>query len=304
MRFALIFGSQGAQRIEHWQQLVTAPDGMVIQALRKQAPEFADSIHSDLELLFRNHVAQPVIYSYQALLWEQLRTQLPPPVCTAGHSLGELAACAAAGLFKVEDGVILAATRARLMDAHVYEECGMLAVIGLDETLVSELAFAEGLDVAVRNGPRHMVVTGPVADIATAARRFGNAGARRLIHLAVHVPSHTSRMAEAARLFKANLERLSTGQLSFPVFSAIDGIPARSSTTAIDALARQIATPLDWDNCLRAVIEMKPDMVLEIGPGDTSVRLLSHIAPEIPARSSDDFRTARGMINWILGHRT
>jgi [acyl-carrier-protein] S-malonyltransferase len=229
-----------------------------------------------------------------------LQPRLPRPICAAGYSLGEVAACSAAGVFDPAVGLDLCFERTRLMDGAVAGDHGMLAVLGLDDALVAKLAVAEKLAVAIRNGPRHLVVAGPRSGINAVAAKFEAAGASRLVHLTVQTPSHTPLLAAAAIDFKKYLEFLPDSRLAFPIFSAIDATPARTARAALDALARQICTPLDWAACLQAVIEMQPDAVLEIGPGNALTRLLVEVAPDVPARACDDFRSINGIVSWVL----
>lgn len=302
MRLALLFSGQGGQGPEHWQQVAAAAAGPLGDALRQALPGIADTAPLIApEILARNRIAQPLIFARQMLWWGELQGRLPRPICAAGYSLGELAACAAAGAFSTSEGLLLAVKRAQLMDQAVHGEFGMLAVLGLDESLVAELAAAEGLAIAIRNAPRHLVVTGPQQGIRAVANRFAAAGASRLVHLAIQTPSHTPLLAKAAAGFHQSLAALPERRLAFPVLSAIDATPARLSSAAGAALARQICTPLDWAACLQAVLEMQPDAVLEIGPGNALVRLFGELAPDIPARAVDDFRSADGVVGWLKG---
>lgn len=300
MRLALLFSGQGGQRIEHWQQVQAGVAGELGEALSRVLHGIADpTVAVDPEILAKNSVAQPLIFAQQMLLWEQLQSRLPRPICAAGYSLGEMAACSAAGVFSASDGLALCAERAALMDGAVSGEHGMLAVLGLDERLVVTLADEAGLAVAIRNAPRHVVVAGPLAGIAAVARKFEAAGASRLVQLAVRTPSHTPVLSAAAVDFKKRLDFLPDRRLSFPVLSAIDATAARTARPALAALARQICTPLDWAACLQAVVEMQPDAVLEIGPGNALTRLFGELAPSIPARACDDFRSVEGIVRWV-----
>lgn len=302
MRLALLFSGQGSQRAEHWQQVQAGVAGELGEALSRVLPGIADPAAAvDPEKLAKNSVAQPLIFTQQMLLWARLRERLPNPVCAAGYSLGEMAACSAAGVFPAVAGVALCAERAAAMDRAAAGEHGMLAVLGLDETLVAALAAEAGLAVAIRNAPRHVVVAGPRTGIVAAADRFAAAGASRLVQLAVHTPSHTALLRTAAVDFKKRLDLLPDRRLSFPVLSAIDATAARTARPALDALARQICTPLDWAACLQAVVEMQPDAVLEIGPGNALTRLFGELAPGIPARACDDFRSIDGIVAWVRG---
>lgn len=298
MRLAILFSGQGGQRPEHWQQVAAQAEGELRRALLACLPALAEPDYlADAETLARNQVAQPLIFAQQMLLWTALQPRLPRPVCVAGYSLGELAACSAAGVFDPLAGVGFAAERARLMDAAAGG--AMLAVLGLDEARVAELAAAHGLAIAIRNAPQHVVLAGPQAGLAPTAAALTAAGASRLVPLAVRTPSHTPLLVSAAAGFRDRLAGLPEGRLPFPVLSAIDATPARSRRAAVDALARQICTPLDWAACLEAVVEMQPDAVLEIGPGNALAKLFGELAPAIPVRASDDFRSVDGIVRWL-----
>jgi [acyl-carrier-protein] S-malonyltransferase len=300
MRLALLFSGQGAQTAAHWQQVQAGVSGELRAALAQVLPDILDPNPTvNPEKLAKNKIAQPLIFAQQMLLWSQLQGHLPRPICAAGYSLGEMAACSAAGAFSAVEGVRLCAERAAAMDDAVAGEHGMLAVLGLDDALVESKAAEAGLAVAIRNAPRHLVVAGPRAGIFAAAGQFEAAGASRLVHLAVQTPSHTPLLVTAAANFKKHLDVLPDCRLAFPVLSAIDATAARMAGPARDALARQICTPLDWAGCLQGVREMQPDAVLEIGPGNALARLFGELAPEIPVRACDDFRSIDGIVCWL-----
>ena len=296
MRLAILFSGQGGQRPEHGQQVLAGAVPDLQQALQDGGIDLATV---DAENLAKNSIAQPLIFAQQMILWRQLQTELPRPICAAGYSLGEVAACAAAGAFSPIEGLQLCIERARLMDQAAPGTSGMLAVLGLDDGRVANIAAEYGLAIAIRNAPRHLVVAGPQAGIVAAAARFTAIGASRLVHLAVHTPSHTPMLANAAVDFEKRLNLLPDRRLVFPVLSAIDATPARSAHAALPALARQICTPLDWAACQQAIVELQPDVVLEIGPGNALTRLFNEFAPNIPARACDDFRSSAGIISWV-----
>ncbi|MFH1660345.1 MAG: acyl-carrier-protein S-malonyltransferase [Rhodocyclaceae bacterium] len=304
MRLALLFSGQGGQTVAHWQQVQAGIDGELGPAILQALPGIAELDSTvNPEKLAKNKIAQPLIFAQQMLLWAQLQSRLPRPICAAGYSLGEMAASSVAGAFGAVEGVVLCAERAAEMDSAVSGEYGMLAVLGLDEALVATLAEEAGLAVAIRNAPRHLVVAGPRAGIVVVAGKFERAGATRLVHLAVRTPSHTPLLATAAANFRQRLALLPERRLAFPVLSAIDATVARTARPALDALARQICTPLDWAACLQTVREMQPDAVLEIGPGNALAKLFGELAPEIPVRACDDFRSIDGIVRWLdAGH--
>jgi len=158
MRLALLFSGQGGQGPAHWQQVQAGAHGELGEALLRVLPGIADPSLTIMETtagprvnpekLAKNKIAQPLIFAQQMLLWGELQNRLPRPICAAGYSLGEMAACCAAGAFTVVEGIALCAERAAVMDAAAAGEHGMLAVLGLDDALVETLAEQAGLAVA------------------------------------------------------------------------------------------------------------------------------------------------------------
>jgi [acyl-carrier-protein] S-malonyltransferase len=67
----------------------------------------------------------------------------------------------------------------------------------------------------------------------------------------------------------------------------------------MDALARQLCTPLDWEACLGAVLEMQPRAVLELGPGNALARMWTERGTGVPVRAADEFRSLAGILDWV-----
>ena len=118
MRLALLFSGQGGQTAAHWQQVRDGVAGELREALLPVLPGIADQNATvSPEKLAKNKFAQPLIFAQQMLLWGQLQSRLPRPICAAGYSLGEMAACSAAGAFGAVEGVALCTERAAEMGA-------------------------------------------------------------------------------------------------------------------------------------------------------------------------------------------
>lgn len=297
MRLALLFSGQGQQSSAHLDHLKAHADTSLVKALASAlGPVWQSAEGVDLSA---NVIAQPLIFGYQLAWWRRLQEHVPVPVCAAGYSLGEMAACASAGVFSAEEGVGLCVERARLMDAATLAPMIMLAVLGLGEPLVAKTAAAHGLAIAIRNAAMHFVVTGPVDAIHAAMADFDKAGATRLTLLAVKTPSHTHFLVSAAEAFEARLRVHQSGALSFPVISAVSGRASHTRGDVVQALAQQISTMLQWDRTMETVQEMRPDVVLEVGPGNALSRMLAECAPDIPARSVADFRSVEGVLVWL-----
>ena len=299
MRLAILFSGQGHQQPEHLLRLRAEAAPELQAALAETIPSVWAVEPIRPEELQANRMAQPLIFALELDLWRRLQPGLPRPVCAAGYSLGEMAACGAAGAFTAAAGVALCARRAEVMDGCVDVPSGLLAVLGLRAPAIEAMARACGLFLAIRNGPDHFVLGGahPGLDRAEALAEAG--GAQRIVRLAVNTPSHTPLLAAAEPQFAVCLEPHRTGRLAFPVLSALDGRPLRTGPEAMDALARQLCTPLDWEACLGAVLEMQPTAVLELGPGNALARMWTERETGVPVRAADEFRSLAGILDWV-----
>ena len=299
MRLAILFSGQGQQTVEHLSFLRENAGRQLSDELGATLGSlWAGTEQAEIDLS-TNIVAQPLIFGFEMSWWEKLVPYLPTPVCAAGYSLGEMAACAAAGLFSDAAGVALCHERAALMDSNTSGTVTMLAVLGISEEKVADIARHFGLEIAIRNSPTHFVVAGAVAAINSAIDRFQTAGASKLTPVAVKTPSHTRFLKPASEAFLKTLEPYAQGDLLFPVISAASGKISYSCKEASTALATQISSMLHWDDALETVVELRPDAVLEIGPGNALSKMLGDYAPSIPVRSVGDFKSAQGVITWL-----
>ena len=300
MRLALLFSGQGLQTLDHLQSVREMVGNEMSAALENALADFwhtsPDAAAVDLST---NVTAQPFIFGFEMVWWRLLQPHLPVPICAAGYSLGEMAACAAAGLFPDAAGVALCHARATLMDRATDGEVAMLAVSGLPEDRLAAIVEQHGLAIAIRNSPTHFVITGAAAAIGAAMPDCVAAGASKLTPIAVRTPSHTRFLEPASREFAAMLEPYAQGGLAFPVISAVTGKMAFSSEAAVQALSSQLSSMLHWDDALESLLEMRPDVVLEVGPGNALAKMLAERSPDTPVRSVCDFRTPSGVLNWL-----
>ena len=299
MRLAILFSGQGQQTSEHLTFLRDHADREMSDVLAKSLGNVWTKSNQASTDLRTNIIAQPLIFGFEMVWWEKLMPYLSTPICAAGYSLGEMAACSAAGLFTYQIGVALCHERASLMDSNTAEPVTMLAVLGLNEDKVAAIASQSGFSIAIRNSPTHFVVTGAEAGVNNAASGFEAAGATKLTPIAVKTPSHTHLLKTASAAFAETLAPYTQGNLLFPVISAVTGKMAFTGRDAAAALATQISSMLHWDDALETIVEMQPDVVLEIGPGNALSKMLSEFAPSIPVRSVCDFKSPQGVLNWL-----
>lgn len=303
VRWVALFSGQGAQRTEHVAHWRAALPDDLRDAWQRALASAAVSIDAlDDAVLARNRVAQPTLVAFELATFERVAKQALP-VLVAGYSVGEVAACAAAGGIAAVDAVALAATRARLMDDAVSVPCGLAAVLGLAEPELVPLCERADAAIAIRNGPRHFVVGGPSSSLALMMDAALAAGATRACALPVHTPAHTRWLASAVPLFAQALRPLVRSRLDVPALAGIDASRVRTGDEAVAALSRQLATALDWAACMDVIAEAQPDAVLEIGPGNALARMFADAVPGIAVRALADFQDPSAAVGWMERQR-
>lgn len=298
MGYALLFSGQGTQHPQMFPWIDAAPAAQpVLRVLEEciggnwRALLTADACRAS------NALAQPLIVGTALAAWAALRPLLAqPPQAVAGYSIGEVAACAAAGAFTPEQAIPLARQRASLMDAAVAGvDTGLLAISAVPEADV--LALCPGLECAIRIAADNNLFGGTRAALAQAEEALrGRATFKRIC---VALASHTSWMRSASLEFGKLLETSPMHPLECAIALNATGATTRNARVLRAALAAQLSQCVEWDACMAAVAERQPACVLEIGGGQTLARMWSARYPQIPARSLDDFRSAAGAASWI-----
>jgi len=300
MTVALLFPGQGTQHAAMLPWL--AGDAAARPVLAHMARELGDDWRarvSDAGWALSNAVAQPLVTGVNVAAWRALAPALPRVVAVAGYSVGEIAACVAAGMLEADDAVALAVRRAAAMDACSGDEpTGLLALSDVGAEDVEAACARWNLEVAIRTGERRCIVGGATRALAAAASHFDALGATATL-LGVRVASHTSAMRAAVPALAQALALARWRAPRIAWVAGITGAVVRDIDGAQRALAAQVATTVRWDACMDTVAERRPDAVLEIGPGTTLARLWRERHPAIPVRSCDEFARAGQAVEWI-----
>lgn len=298
MSFALVFTGQGTQHPEMLPWLVE-DDFVRNTCARLEIGDWRERL-ADRAWAASNANAQVLLTGLALAAWQQLSQGLPQPLCVAGYSVGELASFSAAGVFTPWRALELAELRSRAMDrCGRLAPGGLLAVGGLGSSAIATLCADTGIELAIRNGVDSVVLGGPEPMLTSAESLAVQQGAR-VTRLCVSVASHTRWMRRAAEEFADFLPPESLKRPHTILFTNAAG-RVREAAQAGTALAAQIATTVHWDHCMEDIHSRAPDCVLEVGPGQALARMWTQRFPGIPARSCDDFRSARTIREWIEG---
>ena len=224
----------------------------------------AGSAEGELSDLNDTRNTQPALFVVESLLVDALRAQGREPALVAGHSLGELVALYAAGVFDAGTGLALMQRRSELMAAA--GGGAMTAVMGFDrEQLEALVAATEGVVIANDNSSAQVVLSGSPEAVAAVS---GQLSCKRAIPLAVSGAFHSPFMAEAASAFAAELEAVPFADARVPVLSNTDPSPETSGATLKQRLCHQMTTGVRWRETMAQFEASGIDTSVEIGPGN------------------------------------
>jgi [acyl-carrier-protein] S-malonyltransferase len=218
---------------------------------------------------------QPAILAVSVATFRLLAARLPGgamPAFVAGHSLGEYSANVAAGVLAFGDALALVRARGRYMQEAVPVGAGaMSAILGADEAAVrqacEEAAQGEVVAPANLNGAGQIVIAGSREAVARAGERVKALGARRVVPLAVSAPFHCALMMPAQARLEPQLRALRVNAPRMPIVANVDAQPKRTAADAIDALVRQVSSPVRWEDVIRRLASEGVRAYVEVGPG-------------------------------------
>ena len=237
------------------------------------------------EELQRTGNTQPCLFAAELAMACVLKEQGICPSAAAGFSLGEVTAAVIAGILSQEEGFRLVCIRGRLMEQEAEKhDTSMAAVVRLTPEQVSELCSGYSQIYPVNfNGPGQVSVSGLSVQMPAFCAEVKKAGGRA-IPLKVQGAFHSPFMKEAADAFARELSRVPMKKSEIPLYSNVTAEPYTEDAASL--LSRQIASPVQWEKLIKAVIRDGIETFIEIGPGKTLTNMIRKIAPEAEAYSA------------------
>jgi len=223
---------------------------------------------------------QPALFVIESLLVDALRAAGPQPALVAGHSLGELVALYAAGVFDADTGLALMQRRSELMAAA--GGGAMTAVMGFDRPQLEQLVDAtEGVVIANDNSEAQVVLSGSPTAVSAVSEALS---CKRAIPLAVSGAFHSPFMAQAAAAFAKDLEAVPFAEASIPVLSNTDPSPSTDANLLKQRLLLQMTTGVRWRETMEQFGREGIDEAVEIGPGNVLSGLIKRGCPGLRCR--------------------
>ena len=270
MGIAWVFPGQGSQKVgmatgvldlPGARERLTAASDLLGRYL---AAICAGEASGDLSDLNDTRNTQPALFVIESLLVDGLKSQGRSADLVAGHSLGELAALYAAGVFNVQTGLRLMKIRSELMAAA--GGGAMTAVMGFDRGELDQLVSAtEGVVIANDNSSAQVVISGTPEAVAAVS---GQLKCKRAIPLAVSGAFHSPLMQQAADAFAAELDAVPFADAIIPVLSNTDPRPETSGAALKARLRSQMITGVRWRETMERFRADGINTSVEIGPGN------------------------------------
>lgn len=270
-----------ADRLEWW-SAVTGLD-LIRYGTTADADEIRDTA-----------VAQPLLVSAALVTYEVLGIT---PDLTTGHSVGELAAAAIAGIVTPEAALVLARERGKAMaQAASVTETGMTAVLGGDPDEVQAVLKEHGLTPANMNGAGQVVAAGTMEQLAALAER-PPAGAR-LRSLKVAGAFHTQHMSPAVDTLRRIAPGMPVADPGIQVLSNRDGAVVERGGDFVARLAEQVSTPVRWDSCMETMTDLGVTAIIELPPAGTLAGIARRALPGVEVvalKTPDKLDSARAL---------
>ncbi|WP_147796318.1 ACP S-malonyltransferase [Cellulomonas sp. Y8] len=303
---AIVCPGQGAQTpgmLAPWLELPGSADRLAAFSEASGVDLTAHGTTSDADTIRDTAVAQPLIVSTSLLALRALEDEggAVTAGATAGHSVGEFAAAAVAGVLDDAAAVALVGQRARFMaEAAAAEPTGMTAVLGGDPDEVLAAIEAAGLWPANVNGGGQVVAAGAQDALARFAE---NPPARaRVVPLQVAGAFHTPFMQPARDAFAAVAAEAAAASPRVTLLTNADGTAFGPDAAGADVVARlvsQIAQPVRWDLCQATLVELGVTGLLELAPGGVLKGLARRSLPGVETvaiTSPADLPAARDLV--------
>ncbi|MFT4230726.1 MAG: ACP S-malonyltransferase [Microbacterium sp.] len=293
-------GSQTPGFLAPWLELDGARERIEAYSQAAEVDIALHGVHSDAAVIRDTSIAQPLIVAASLLAWRVLHDRLASGAVdgVAGHSVGELAALAAAGVLTDEDAMRLVGLRGRAMaHAAAFEITGMSAVVGGVEDEVLARIDNLALTAANRNGAGQIVAAGGIGQLDLL--RQDPPAKARVIPLPVAGAFHTAYMEPAVERLRHAAAGLATADPAITLWTNRDGSVVTSGRTALDLLVGQVASPVRWDLCMQSFAEHGVTGIVELAPAGTLVGLAKRALKDVPAvavRTPDDLDDAVALV--------
>lgn len=299
-KLAFIFPGQGAQKAgmgKDFYENSEAARSFFDQAQKNLDFDLKEMCFGEHEELNLTEYTQPCMVSVCLAIVRELKKRGINPDITAGLSLGEYAAVAAAGGMNELDAIKLVRRRGILMQSTVPAgEGAMAAVLGLDAKKIEEILESfENVWIANYNCPGQIVITGLTNEVKQASLALKEAGAKRVVELKVSGPFHSLLLKPAGEALLKEMESMSFSTLQVPYVANATAEIVTDSKKISTFFAKGIYSSVRWQQSIETMLKNGVDTFVEIGPGKTLAGFMRKIAPKATVYNVSSFEDAKAL---------
>jgi len=300
MKIAFLFPGQGSQYVGMAKEFIEnfeesrAVFGTASSALGYDLAELC--MHGPVEKLNLTENTQPAILAASIAILKPIERRGLFAGAAAGHSLGEYTAITAAGGLALKDSIALVQKRGRYMQEAVPAGTGLMAaILGMEREAVEKTCHEAAKNGIVApanyNSPGQIVIAGEKKAVEKAMELAKAAGAKKVIPLAVSVPSHCAMMKQAGERLAQELGKTTISDLRIPIVNNAEAKFLQKASELRPSLIQQISSPLYWEDSIRTMTADGFDTFIEIGPGKVLSGLVKRIAREAKVLNVEDMKS-------------
>ena len=235
---------------------------------------------SDEETLRQTQNAQLALFTCSMAAWSVFMERQGMPAAVAGHSVGEYAALAAAGVYAIDDAARLVRTRGELMaEAGKTAPGTMAAVLGLERDALQQACESAGGLVVIANDncPGQLVISGEAEAVGRASAAATEMGAKKVIPLNVSGAFHSPLMEIPARRMREALDGVSSRAPRCHVYMNVTSERLDDALQVSELLEQQLMNPVRWTESVQHMIRDGIDQFVELGSGSVLCGLIKRI---------------------------
>lgn len=285
-KIAFIFPGQGAQVCgmgqDFYEQTETGKQvfDRASELLGFSMPELCFEKNDRLDI---TEYTQAAMVTASIAMMKVLEENGIKPDVTAGLSLGEYCALAAAGVMSEDDAIKTVRQRGILMQEAVpVGEGAMAAILALDAAVIEEVtAPIEGVWIANYNCPGQIVISGKKAAVEEACEKLKAAGAKRALMLNVSGPFHSGMLTGAGEKLGEVLEQVTVHEPAIPYVANVTAQYVTSAAEVKELLTKQVSSSVKWQQSIETMLADGVDTFIEIGPGKTLAGFMKKINKEV-----------------------
>ena len=305
MKKVLLFPGQGSQYVGMGQKILDYEPAFKLLEQANNILGFdlkTMMLHGPVADLNQTQNTQPALFVSSMMVFEYFKEKEFNFDFVAGHSLGEYSALCAAGCFSFEEGLRLVRLRGELMEQAGNTSPGtMLAILGLPMEIVEQIvhdARDEGQVVMANyNTPVQVVISGEKKAVEKAQNMAAEAGAKRLVPLAVSGPFHSPLMNKVLEPLEAALNKATMNDIKTPVISNIDATPEINAKKIREKLVKQLVFPVRWVLSVEKMISLGVMNGYELGAGKVLKGLVRNIAKELKVETIESLAECQQILD-------